>query len=76
MPTKDNSSDSHAIYDTDSLSVSPYAYTIPEFCDRYNISVATYYRNRDTMPRSVSVGKHPRILIEDIHEWKKHLIAR
>lgn len=45
--------------------------TVAEFCDRYRIHRATYYRNtkRGLMPRAIKIGSATRILAEDEQAW-------
>jgi predicted site-specific integrase-resolvase len=45
--------------------------TIAEFCQRYRIDRATYYRNArlGKMPPSIKVGGGTRILTEDEQAW-------
>jgi hypothetical protein len=45
------------------------AKSVKAFCDAYGISVASFYRNIDEMPRSILVGKQRRILWEDEYQW-------
>lgn len=45
------------------------AYSIQEFCNRVEISVPTFYRNRAEMPKTITIGKQVRILAEDLAEW-------
>ena len=47
------------------------ALTIADFCAKYRINRATYYRNAKVgrMPRSIKVGSATRILIEDEAAW-------
>jgi predicted DNA-binding transcriptional regulator AlpA len=47
------------------------ALTIADFCAKYRINRATYYRNAKVgrMPRSIKVGGSTRILIEDETAW-------
>jgi predicted DNA-binding transcriptional regulator AlpA len=45
--------------------------TVAEFCGKYNINRATYYRNAKLgrMPRAIKVGGSTRILIEEEQAW-------
>jgi predicted DNA-binding transcriptional regulator AlpA len=47
------------------------AITVAEFCGKYRIDRATYYRNakRGRMPRAIKVGGCTRILVSDEQEW-------
>ena len=47
------------------------ALTVAEFCDKYRIHPATYYRNvkRGSMPASIKVGSSTRILVADEQAW-------
>jgi len=45
------------------------AVSIKEFCADVKISVATFYRHRDKMPRVIKIGVQSRILKEDLDEW-------
>lgn len=47
------------------------ALTIADFCEKYKINRATYYRNAklNRMPRAIKVGGSTRILICDEQEW-------
>jgi excisionase family DNA binding protein len=50
----------------------PYlAMTVAEFCERYRIDRATYYRNAKLgrMPPAIKVGGGTRILTEDEQAW-------
>ncbi len=52
-------------------SKTPFSYSIGEFCERYGIDKATFYRRRAEMPRAIRIGVQPRILAEDESEWLK-----
>jgi predicted DNA-binding transcriptional regulator AlpA len=45
--------------------------TVAEFCDRYRIDRASYYRNAKLgrMPPAIKVGGSTRILAEDEEAW-------
>lgn len=45
--------------------------TIADFCAKYQINRATYYRNakRGRMPAFIKVGGSTRILISDEQDW-------
>ena len=45
--------------------------TVAEFCDKYNINRATYYRNakRGRLPVYIKVGGSSRILVSDEQDW-------
>lgn len=43
--------------------------SITEFCCRHSISRATFYRHRDEMPRTITIGGQVRILDRDENEW-------
>ena len=47
------------------------ALTIADFCAKYRINRATYYRNAKIgrMPRSIKVGGSTRILVSDEQAW-------
>jgi predicted DNA-binding transcriptional regulator AlpA len=47
------------------------ALTIAEFCDKYRINRATYYRNAKLgrMPPAIKVGSSTRILASDEGAW-------
>ncbi len=47
------------------------ALTIADFCAKYRINRATYYRNTKVgrMPRSIKVGGSTRILVSDEQAW-------
>ncbi len=47
------------------------ALTIADFCEKYRINRATYYRNTKIgrMPPAIKVGGSTRILIEDEEAW-------
>ena len=47
------------------------AMTVAEFCERYRIDRATYYRNAKLgrMPPAIKVGGSTRILAEDEQHW-------
>jgi predicted site-specific integrase-resolvase len=47
------------------------ATTVAEFCERYRIDRATYYRNvkLGRMPAAIKVGGSTRILTEDEQNW-------
>jgi hypothetical protein len=49
--------------------------TIRDFCTRYSISRATFYRGlrRGLMPRAVKLGSRTFILIRDLHVWEASL---
>mgnify|MGYP001824930786 CR=1 FL=1 len=49
------------------------ACSIANFCKRYGISKATYYRDQSSFPRTVWVGSNKRILKSDEDEWLKSL---
>ncbi len=49
------------------------AKSVQTFCKDYGISVATYYRRSDKMPRSVLIGCQRRILQKDEEEWLSKL---
>lgn len=48
-----------------------HASTVADFCHRYNIHRATYYRNAKLgkMPPAIKVGSMTRILAEDEAVW-------
>ena len=48
-----------------------YTLTIADFCEKYQIHRATYYRNakRGSMPRAIKVGGSTRILVDDELAW-------
>ena len=45
--------------------------TVADFCAKYHINRATYYRNvkRGRMPAAIKVGGSTRILVEDEQAW-------
>ncbi|MBK5964353.1 hypothetical protein CCR95_09710 [Thiocystis minor] len=45
--------------------------TVAEFCDKYRIDRATYYRNAKLgrMPATIKVGGSKRILVSDEEAW-------
>lgn len=45
--------------------------TVSEFCEKYRIHRATYYRNArmGRMPKSIKIGCSTRILANDEKEW-------
>ena len=45
--------------------------TVAEFCDKYRIDPASYYRNakQGRMPAAIKVGGSRRILISDEQTW-------
>ena len=45
--------------------------TIEEFCQKYRINRASYYRNAKLgrMPRAIKVGGSTRILVSDEEHW-------
>lgn len=45
--------------------------TVAEFCDKYRIDRATYYRNAKLgrMPATIHVGGSKRILVADEQAW-------
>ena len=45
--------------------------TVAEFCGKYNINRATYYRNAKLgrLPTAIKVGGSTRILLCDEQEW-------
>ncbi len=45
--------------------------TVAEFCDKYRINRATYYRHvkRGRMPAAIKVGGSTRILVSDEQAW-------
>ena len=47
------------------------AESIKQFCTYAKISVATFYRNRNDMPRITKIGSQSRILPEDRDEWTR-----
>lgn len=47
--------------------------SILEFCTNNNISISTFYRHQDSMPRTVYIGKQRRILAEDETQWINNL---
>lgn len=49
------------------------ARSIPKFCQDQGISVATFYRNKERMPRIVKIGHQSRILDRDEEEWAENL---
>ena len=48
-----------------------FALTIEDFCAKYNINRATYYRNAKLgrMPAFIKVGGSSRILVDDETAW-------
>jgi hypothetical protein len=54
-------------------------YTIQQFCDGYNVSRSTFYRERDAgrAPDLMKVGRRVLISIEAAEEWaRKHRVGR
>ena len=49
----------------------PSSDSIKEFCARYGISEATFYRRRADMPRVIKIGAQYRITDADEQEWLK-----
>jgi hypothetical protein len=49
------------------------AYTIPEFCRAYSISVRTYFNMRDEGlgPREMGIGRAVRISLAAADEWSR-----
>lgn len=49
----------------------PLVITVAEFCDKYRIDPASYYRNakQGRMPAAIKVGGSRRILISDEQTW-------
>ena len=49
----------------------PTAITIAQFCAKYNVHRATFYRNlkRGLMPPIIKIGTATRILVEDEMAW-------
>lgn len=49
--------------------------TVKEFCEEYNIGIATFYRHigTDKVPKSIKIGKSRRIRWQDEEEWLKKL---
>ena len=47
------------------------AYTVAQFCAKYNVHRSTFYRNlkRGLMPRVIKIGSSTRILREDEEAW-------
>ena len=45
--------------------------TVAEFCDKYRIDRASYYRNakRGRLPVAIKVGGSTRILVSDEQSW-------
>lgn len=73
MSTLHHNSYSDSTQETDSHECHFSAITIAEFCERYNISTSTFYRNSKKMPKTVFIGKHPRILFHDEQKWLMNL---
>ena len=73
MSTQQPDSNSDLLQDFKSNSSNVCAITIPVFCEKYNISTSTFYRNIEKMPKTVYIGKHPRILLSAEHEWLDRL---
>jgi len=44
--------------------------TIPEFCQYYGISEATFFRHRDNMPRIIKFGRCVRITPAARQDWE------
>ena len=49
------------------------AKSISDFCKELGISVATFYRRLDQMPKAVRIGGVRRILPEDEDAWRQDL---
>jgi hypothetical protein len=49
------------------------AISIKEFCARYRISAATFYRRIEEMPTVVWIGRQRRILPEDENAWRRRI---
>ena len=47
------------------------AFSINEFCARHRISVQLFYKNRNQMPRSFSVGTRVLISKEAAAAWRR-----
>ena len=49
----------------------PLVITVAEFCDKYRIDRASYYRNarRGLLPAAIKVGGSTRILVSDEQSW-------
>lgn len=45
------------------------AKSIHAFCSEYGIAVATFYRNIESMPKTIRIGRQIRILKEDEKAW-------
>lgn len=50
-------------------SARPTSEPVDQFCKRHNISLATFYRRRDSMPRAIKIGGQLRILDVDEAAW-------
>ena len=51
------------------MSNRPSSSSVKDFCARYGISGATYYRRREDMPRTIKVGGQLRITDADERTW-------
>ena len=49
------------------------AKSIYNFCQEYDISRATFYRNIEKMPKTVLIGNQRRILDKDENKWLEKL---
>ena len=49
------------------------AISIKEFCAKYRISAATFYRRIKEMPTVVRIGRQRRILPEDENAWRRRI---
>lgn len=47
----------------------PTSDSVERFCKRHGISLATFYRRRDRMPRAIKIGGQLRILDTDETAW-------
>jgi hypothetical protein len=52
------------------------AYSIKLFCQRHCISIAHFYRYRDSMPRTIYSGAKVLITKDDAERWRRHLEDR
>ena len=50
-------------------SARPSSEPVDQFCKRHDISLATFYRRRDKMPRAIKIGGQLRILDIDEQAW-------
>lgn len=47
------------------------AYSIEEFCRRHRLSIQLFYKLKDEMPRTFSVGKRRLISREEAVRWRR-----